>query len=166
MKIRNLTLVCLALTLAAGACKKSPAGSAPALPSTSVAGTLVADTITYDVLISNPDPQDTWTAKCLSRLNRRALIDSLFMAVYEGRAIAYDFETLEKLTPARVQQLEAAEGFSRDQIGKIQFTEAWYIQAAGHSMTKEVLSVVLGSNYYDSDGNLFGHKPVMRIVLR
>lgn len=166
MKIRNLTLVFLALTLTAGACKKSPAVSAPSLPVTSAAGTLVADTITYDVMITNPDPQDTWTAKCLSRLNRRALIDSMFTAVYEGTAIAYDFETLEKLTPARVHQLEAAEGFSRDQIGKIQFTEAWYIHAAGHSMTKQVLSVVLGSNYYDSDGNLFGHKPVMRIVFK
>jgi len=166
MKIHNLTLVCLALILAAGACKQSPADSAPSLPVTSEAGTLVADTITYDVMITNPDPQDTWTTKCLSHLNRRVLIDSLFAAVYEGRAIAYDFETLEKLTPARVQQLESEEGFSRDQIGKIQFTEAWYIHASGHSMTKQVLSVVLGSNYYDSEGNLFGHKPVMRIVLR
>jgi hypothetical protein len=164
--IRNLVLLCLALTLTAGGCKKQTSVSVPALPATSSAGSLVADTITYDVLITNPDPQDTWTTKCLGRLNRRALIDSLFTAVYEGRAVAYDFETLEKLTPARVQQLESADGFNRDQIGKIQFTEAWYISSTSHSMTKEVLSVVLGSNYYDSDGNLFGHKPVMRIVLR
>ena len=53
---------------------------------------VVADTIIYQVLINNPNPDDSWTKKCLGRLHRRALIDSIFSMVYENRAIAYNHE--------------------------------------------------------------------------
>jgi hypothetical protein len=165
MNLRHLIPLILVMAMAFTGCKKKelPAAMQRSVTTT---GTPVADTITYDVVITNPDPQDTWTAQCLSRLNRKGLVDSLFSMVYDETAIAYNFETLEKMTPAQVKKLESAEGFSRDEIGKIQFTEAWYINSTNNTMTKEVLSVVLGSNFYDSEGNLFGHKPVMRIVLR
>jgi len=47
----------------------------------------------------------------------------------------------------------------------IQFTEAWYLDPASANMTKSVISLVLGYNFYASDGELFGHKPVFRIDL-
>lgn len=128
-------------------------------------GILLADTIIYDVMISNPNPNNTWAAKCLSRLNRKALIDSIFSMVYMERATAYNFETNEKLTVKQVKKMESATGFSRDSIGMIQFTEAWYLDPASSNMTKRVISLVLGSNFYASNGELFGHKPVLRIVL-
>jgi len=159
-----IPVLLVTLVLFTGCKKKEMPAALKTSPATT--GTMVADTIIYDVIITNPDPQDAWTAKCLGRLNRKALVDSLFTMVYAETAVAYNFETLEKLTPVQVKKLESAEGFSRGEIGKIQFTEAWYIHPATNSMTKEVLSVVLGSNFYDSDGNLFGHKPVMKIVLK
>ena len=32
-------------------------------------------------------------------------------------------------------------------------------------MTKKVLSMVLGYNFYSEDGELFGHKPVFRLEM-
>jgi len=47
----------------------------------------------------------------------------------------------------------------------IQFTESWYLNAGANTMTKKVISLVLGYNFYSSDGELFGHKPVFRIEM-
>ena len=132
----------------------------------STAGMIVADTIIYDVLISNPDPTDPWAIRSLGRLNRKAMIDSIFSMVYTQRAVAYNHETNERLTLKQVRQIEAAEGFSRDNIGMIQFTESWYLNAGANTMTKKVISLILGYNFYSSDGELFGHKPVFRIEMR
>jgi hypothetical protein len=128
-------------------------------------GILLADTIIYDVLISNPNPDDAWATKCLSRLNRKALIDSIFSMVYQERATAYNFETREKMTVKQVKKMELTAGFTRDNIGMIQFTEAWYLDPESAAMTKRVIQLVLGCNFYTSDGELFGHKPVLRIDL-
>ena len=40
-------------------------------------GLVIADTITYDVVIVNTDPAYTWEAECLKHLNHKALIDNL-----------------------------------------------------------------------------------------
>ena len=93
----------------------------------SINGLIVADTIIYEVLISNPNPDDRWTKKCLGRLHRKELIDSIFAMVYDNRVEAYNHETNEKLTRKQVKDLESGKGFSRDNIGMIQFTEAWYL---------------------------------------
>ena len=126
---------------------------------------LLADTIIYDVLISNPNPDDPWATKCLSRLNKKALIDSIFSLVYQERATAYNFETREKMTVKQVKKMESEAGYSRDNIGMIQFTEAWYLNPESAAMTKRVIQLVLGCNFYTSDGELFGHKPVLQIDL-
>ncbi len=52
-------------------------------------GIEVADTIIYQVIISNPNPEDTWTTRCLSGLNRKTLVDSIFRMVYDGKLTAY-----------------------------------------------------------------------------
>jgi hypothetical protein len=127
---------------------------------------VVADTIIYQVQINNPDTGDSWTKKCLGRLHRRALIDSIFSMVYNNRAIAYNHITNERLTQRQVREIETTKGFNRDNIGMIQFTEAWYLNPSKTTMTKEVLSMVLGYNFYTEDGELFGHKPVFRVEMR
>jgi len=127
-------------------------------------GYLVADTITYDVVIRNPDPEDLWRAQCLQGLDRQAFIDNIFNMLYEEKAIAYHFETREKITPAQLKNLES-DGFKRDNIGMIQFTETWYLDPQQNQMTKKVLFMVLGYDYYTSEGELFGHKPLFRVEL-
>jgi len=159
-----LILIPLCLTTCHDQGKKADTDSTPAAGGTGSV-ILLADTIIYDVLISNPNHDDTWATKCLSRLNRKAMIDSIFSMVYQERATAYNFETREKMTVKQVTRMESAAGFSRDNIGMIQFTEAWYLDPASANMTKSVISLVLGYNFYASDGELFGHKPVFRIDL-
>ena len=129
-------------------------------------GMVVADTITYDVIISNPNPGDTWTARCLSKLNHKALVDSIFAMVYSGRVLAFNLDTREQLTVRQIKDIEAEQGFNRENIGMIQFTEAWYLDPKENAMTKKVLSMVLGTNFYNAEGELFGHKPVFKVVLK
>jgi len=129
-------------------------------------GIEVADTIIYQVIISNPNPEDTWTTSCLSGLNRKTLIDSIFSMVYNGKLIAYNRETHEKLTLKQLKDMEKADGFSRDQIGMIQFTEAWYLDPATRAMTKKVLAMDLGYDFYTSEGDLVGYKPLFRVEMK
>jgi hypothetical protein len=152
-------------TLLASCRPESPrAANKAAITADSSTGFLVADTIIYDVMIRNPDPDDLWKTKCLQGLDRQAFIDHVFRMLYEEQAIAYDFETREKITPAMLKNLES-DGFNRDHIGMIQFTEAWYLDPAENRMTKNVLSLVLGYDYYTDEGELFGHKPLFRVEL-
>ena len=85
--------------------------------------------------------------------------------VYSQRAIAFDFDTNEKLTVKQVKQIEKKTGFSREKIGKIQFTESWYLNPDKVTITKKVSSLVLGYETYDSQGQFRGYLPVFRISL-
>jgi hypothetical protein len=161
-------LVVLALLPVLAGCGKNreriPSADGPPAQDRSL-GLIAADTIIYDVVIRNPNPDDTWKALCLSRVNYAVLIDSIFNMVYSGRISAFNHETREKLTNRQVQEIEKADGFSRDKIGMIQFTEVWYLNPAEKSMHKKVISMVLGYDYYTPEGELFGHKPVFRVDL-
>jgi hypothetical protein len=161
-------LVVLPLLLALAGCSRNREGNPgtvrPPDPG-KVLGLIAADTIIYDVIIRNSNPDDTWKAYCLSRVNYAVLIDSIFNLVYAGKISAFNHETQEKLTPKQVMEIEKADGFSRDNIGMIQFTEIWYLNPAEKSMSKKVISMVLGYNYYTPEGELFGHKPVFRVEM-
>lgn len=162
-------LVVLTLFLVVAGCSKNrkripDALSPPTLDQ--ALGIIAADTIIYDVVIRNSNPDDTWKALCLSRVNYAVLIDSIFNMVYSGRISAFNHETQEKLTARQVQGIENADGFSRDKIGMIQFTEVWYLNPAEKSMQKKVISMVLGYNYYTPEGELFGHKPLFRVEMK
>jgi hypothetical protein len=137
-----------------------------ALAGDSIPGFVVADTIIYDVIIRNSNPDDTWAVQCLKGLNHRMLIDSIFGMVYSGRTVAYNHETGEKLTPKQVKKIEGEKGFKRDNIGMIQFKEVWYLDPGKTTMTKKVLSMVLGYNYFTSKGELIGHKALFRVEMK
>jgi len=128
-------------------------------------GQIVADTIIYDVIIHNTNPEDEWTEQTLQYLKHRTLIDSIFELVYNKEAIAYDFFEKTPLKIKDIKKIEEEPGFSRDKIGKIQFTEKWYFDASSVQMQKEVLSIVLGYDLMNSDGTLRGHKPVFKLYL-
>lgn len=128
-------------------------------------GQLIADTIIYDVIIHNLNPDDLWAEQTLQYLNHQALIDSLFELVYQKRAVAYDYFEMKPLKIKDIIRMENEEGYSRDHIGKIQFTERWYFDATALHFNKEVLAIVLGYDLINSDSTLRGHKPVFKIYL-
>ena len=131
----------------------------------SFTGQLIADTVIYDVIIHNTNPDDQWAQQCLQYVNQKMLIDSLFNLVYSGEIIAYDFFEKKPLSIREVKKLESVEGFSRDNIGKIQFTERWFFDSSTLNFQKQVISIVLGYDLFDPDGNLRGHKPVFKLNL-
>jgi len=138
---------------------------APVQQSGIPSGFKVADTIIYQVIISNPNPEDTWTNNCLKGLNRKGLVDSIFSMAYDGRLTAFNHDTHEKLTIKQLKDIEKAHGFTRDDIGMIQFTEAWYFDPSTRSMTKKVLAMDLGYDYYSSEGDLVAYKSLFRVEM-
>ncbi len=130
-----------------------------------IRGYAVADTITYDVTIKNPYPEDTWTEECLKKLNRGEFIDQLFESVYSGNARAYDLIDNTPLTVKDLRKLEKTPDFSRSKIGKIQFTETWIYDEQNNIMIKKVIAMALGYELFDPDGNLIGYKPVFKVFL-
>jgi hypothetical protein len=131
----------------------------------SFSGTLIADTIIYDVIIRNTNPDDTWAENCLKGLKRGEFVDSIFAWVYSGKISAYDFDTHVALKKKDIQKLESEKDFARDKIGKIQFKERWFFDSGKLTMSKEILSIVLGYEVYDDAGELRGYKPVFLILL-
>jgi hypothetical protein len=169
MKIVPKIMVSVCLMILFTACRKHSAEvpvAATAAKPDAIQGIPVADTIIYQVIIRNPNPEDAWTARCLRGLHRSALVDSIFSMVYDGRLTAVNRETHEKLTLRQLKDLENADGFNRDKIGMIQFTEAWYLDPSTKSMTKKVLAMDIGYDYYSSEGDLVGYKSLFRVELQ
>lgn len=166
--MNNKLVMPIVLLLLAFACRKPghPAEVGDSLiAADTAAGMVVADTIIYDVLIQNPNPEDPWAAQCLEGLNHSLFVDNIFAMVYSGKLTPYNHETREKLTPAQVQKMESAEGFDRDNIGMIQFTEVWHMNPIDGTMTKKVHSMVLGYNYFTPEGERF-HKALFRVEMK
>ncbi|MBN1119273.1 MAG: hypothetical protein JXA77_18835 [Bacteroidales bacterium] len=131
----------------------------------SIIGVKVADTIIYDVIIKNNNPEDSWSSECLKYLKHDALIDSIFDAVYSGKFKAYDHFTGSLLSIKSIKEMETQDGFSRNAIGKIQFSEIWYFSSEYTVLNKKVISMVLGLEQYNNLGELKGYKPVFKVYL-
>lgn len=129
-------------------------------------GAVIADTITYEVIVQNPDPEDQWMKQCLKDFKQQLFIDDVFKLVYGDKIKAYDFFSKKPLETNDVKLIESEPGYSRNNIGKIQFTERWYFDSSSQKFQKEVLSLVLGYSVFDQEGSLRGYKPVFKIYLR
>jgi hypothetical protein len=126
---------------------------------------LIADTIIYDVIIKNPNPNDEWTEECLQHFNRPNFVNDIFQAVYNKEVEAFDYFNDELLKPNKLQKMEEDGEVDRDLIGKIQFTEKWYYDKNNLIFSKEILSVVLGEEIHNQDGGIRGYKPIFRVEL-
>jgi hypothetical protein len=126
---------------------------------------LIADTIIYDVIIKNPDPDNEWIKKCLGNLKRTEFIDKLFDAVYNKETFAYDFFSGKEIKPRDLKKIEKEDGFNREQIGKLQFTETWYYNSQNLIMDKKIISITLGHEISENNGDIIGYKPVFKIKL-
>jgi hypothetical protein len=124
-----------------------------------------ADTIVCDMVVRNPDKEDIWTEECLKQFKRQAIIDTIFNEIYEGRLVAYDYNSGQALSIKAIKRIEETSGFSRDIIGKFQFKEAWYYDNQNHTFIKKVYSIIFGYENYDDKGFVKGYKPLFRVDL-
>ncbi|MBU0765713.1 MAG: hypothetical protein KJ607_12855 [Bacteroidetes bacterium] len=125
----------------------------------------VATTITYDVLIKNPDEEDAWTAEHLKDVDVKKLTDIIFDAVYSGQLTPYNFLSGEPMTIEDVKEIESRENYSREIIGKVQFVEEWKIDTVNFSFHKEVKQLMMAYEKYDNNAELIGYTATFLIKL-
>jgi hypothetical protein len=126
---------------------------------------IIAQDIIYDVEIKNPDKDDPWMDNALKGLDRETLISYIFQGVYDDHLQAYDIFEGNKISSRKILQMEEDGEFSRDEIGKIQFTEQWTYDSLNHVMSKRVTAVSLGIQNFDPEGYLRGYKPLFKVIL-
>ena len=90
--------------------------------------TILADTISYGVVVRNKDTTDKWQKKWLKDLKLDRFTNHLFQKIYSGEITPYSYFDEEPLTIQDIKKLEGKNEFERDKIGKIQFKEIWYLQ--------------------------------------
>jgi hypothetical protein len=125
--------------------------------------TQIADTIIYDVLVLNPDPDDEWINDCIDNLNKNELVEFVFNAVYNEKAKAYHYFTNELFSIEDVKAIENEPDYSRDKIAKIQFVEEWLINEDDFKLYKQVQSIMLGYEVRNENGEIRGYKPTFRV---
>lgn len=123
----------------------------------------IANPITYDVIIKNPDSADEWTTECLKDTKAEILINILFQAVYKNRLIAYDYMSNEPMTTDQVKEFEKE--YTRDKIGKIQFVEEWYFNEETLEMGKKIKEVTIGYELYGNQGEVRAYKAGFKLYL-
>lgn len=126
---------------------------------------LIADSITYPVTIYNFDPADTWTAQCLSKVQREKMVNDIFEAIYAGHLTVYHYYTDEVLSVDEIRALETQPDFSRNRVEEIQFVETWHFSPRLKQFEKKVHSIVIAYALYDEDGNRRGLKAAFRIKM-
>ena len=124
---------------------------------------VIADTIVYDVVIKNAFPEDEWQEFCLKNVDRDAIANIIFNAVYNGKLTAYDYQHESPMTIDQVKELE--EEYSRDKVAKIQFIEEWYFDEEKMEMGKRVNEIMLAYELYSSDGEIRGYKAGVKVYL-
>ena len=144
-------------------CKETSTGSQTGL--LQIGADTLCSTITYDVVIKNPDSTDVWMSDCLKDMKREEIIDLLFEGIYDERITAYDIFENKRITPGKLKRMEDEDKIMRDKIGKFQFVEVWYFDKANMTMTKRVKEIRLGTEAFSSDGFLVGYEPLFKIML-
>ena len=120
--------------------------------------TVWADTIIYDVLISNPDSLNEWDTQKVKHVNQQKIVDDLFELVYSGKKKAYHYYSKKPLTLEDIKDIEADERFERNKVGKLQFTETWHYNEHNQLLSKKVHSILVAYELYDYNNELRGYK--------
>ncbi len=126
---------------------------------------MVADTITYDVTIINPDPNDEWTEECLRHVNHKALANYIFSRLKTGDLIAKDFFSGAELSNRKVKKIIEETRANEEEVGKLQFIEEWQIDTTKHIFQKKVKSIIMGKEIRSSDDKHVGYKPLFLVEL-
>lgn len=120
--------------------------------------TVWADTIIYDVLINNPDSVDEWATTKVKDVRHKKMVDDLYDLVYSGKKKAYHYYTNKELSIADIKEMEADERFTRNRVGKLQFTETWLYDKNTTELKKQIHSILLAYELYNDSNQLRGYK--------
>ncbi|MEW5845774.1 MAG: hypothetical protein AB1777_05840 [Bacteroidota bacterium] len=124
--------------------------------------TLIADSIKYEVVVQATDG-DIWEAERLKGYtNHRELVEGVFKNVINGKLKAYDYATDEPLTVEELRKLIDDQKIDASQVGKLLFTERWYIDPNGH-IYKFITSVTLGKAEYSKQGTFKGYSALFKV---
>jgi len=123
----------------------------------------IAPTITYPVIIKNPDQADEWTEKCLKDIDIKAYAAIFFNLIYTEKVKAYPYLSDKAMTIQEVKAFEKE--FSRDRIAKILFEEEWVFDEKNVQMYKKVNSIMMAYELYSNDGEVKGYKAGIQIYL-
>lgn len=160
MKHNYLTL-CVAALLFCACAKQNDTAAEHSLESLPTASSAVStasfsDTIVYTVSILPQNPQDPTEAENLSRLNRKALVDSLFACIYTGKASVTDFSSGKPLEIDEIKEREITDPrFAREKVAALQFTEAWSFDKDNCSFQKKVVSIHIAYEVRDTNDDSF-----------
>ncbi len=124
---------------------------------------VLADTITYDILLKNPNPNDEYMESCLRRLDRKNLVKVIFNAIYSGKLKAFTYIDNKEVSLDTVKKFERE--FKRDRIGKIQFEEEWYLDEKNLKFGKKIKSIMFGYENYENDGSVRGYKAGFKVYM-
>lgn len=164
-QLKHIVFIAICFAFIIQACNQGTTSTGSSANST-ISGELLADTIIYTVEIKNYDPNDHWTNECLSKLDRSKMVDQFFESVYKHKAQAYNYMTEAPMSVSEVKAIEEQEGFSRDQVGKLQFWESWYYDENKQIMTKKVLAILVSYEATTQDGDFLGHKAAFYIKMK
>ncbi|WP_075591606.1 hypothetical protein [Labilibacter marinus] len=117
-----------------------------------------ADTITYEVLISNPDSLNQWESLKVKDVRQADLVNSLFEMVYTGKKKAYHYYNNEALDIDDIKALEDDINFNRDRVGKLQFKETWVYNEDSKRLEKRIHSILIAYELYNDYNELRGYK--------
>lgn len=163
--VRTILTLLIPVILIYGCSENIPVQKEPVVQRTELNIPVIADTVIYDVVVKNPEPDNHWTEESLRNLNREAFVDLIFNAIYRKELVPYDYFTRKALSIDEIYGLENDPVFSRENIGSIQFVEEWYFDEINLRMEKRVNSITLGYEIFDFDGNLRGYKPAFTVKL-
>lgn len=122
--------------------------------------------IIYETNMINRDSTDIWASECLSKFDRKALINKVFNDLYERRITPYDYFTGEKISPEKIRKMETEGEFSRENISKIRFEENWIWDKEKIEMQKQLISMTIAYEVFDNAGKSRGQKPIFKLVFR
>lgn len=123
---------------------------------------VIADTITYDVIVKNPNPDDKWTEQCLGHFKREQWINMIMDNISKGEMKALDYETGKPISWQDIQKMKV-DNNNKMVIGKLQFKEVWTFDKLSMSLIKKVHSIIFGYETYTEEGQVRNYKAAFKI---
>ncbi len=154
-KANTLLLMALFASLVLTSCESS--GSQNLKSTSLIEGQTIANPITYEVLIKNPDAEDEWQSKCLESTNIKLMSKDVISAVMGGKLKAYDYYDNHLLSKSEVKAILKKNG-KLNNIGNIQFIEDWYWNKKELQLQKKVKSMMFGYEICDENKKIRGYR--------